>query len=973
MFIQGNSPCARAGLIALTALYVFLITSVDTRAQVSKVGAAVEGNVRDSSGAVIANAKVTLRNTETNQIRTGATDDRGAFHAGELNAGTYEVRVEYPAFAPYTLAGVGLPLGGTVHLNIVLVPASSSSEVTVNAQPSSIDPSETSVVSSVDKERIEELPVRSRNYLDFVLLAPGVSSSPPASGASGATPLAGSGFTFGGLRTRSNSVSIDGLDNNDEYTGSSRIELSPEIVQEFQVVNNGLSAESGGASGGSINVITRSGTNATHGDVFFFAQDSALNARDPFETTAGRPAFRRYRAGFALGGPVIKNRTFYYAAIEQEHYRGQSSADISPGVALAINAFLATGAYPRLSTRQIATHFFPVARAETEAAGRLDHQLKENTSLMLRYAFTNNKESSDAFNTTGLVDASGRGSSFTSDQSLSGSLTSVYGSEAVGDLRFQASTRRAVLRTNDSLGPEIVIAGLADIGRPYGGTSARREDHYQAGYTYSRTHGKHLFKTGGTVSRVNLDASVADGFGGVYLFGDLSDFLNGQPDQFRQAFGRTNVIFPVTVFGAFVQDHWSLPSHVMLDLGVRFDFEHLPAGFNQGTGNVSPRIGLAWSPSSKWVFRAGWGLYFDRYVLANLARGVERNGTQGFELVADGPQAASLFAAAEGGPLSAPAPGIAPSIIRPDPNLATPYSQQTSAGVEYQLARNLTLRADYSRVRGVHLSRTRNINLLPPVILTLANAARLGILDPTPQQVGMAVFAPGRVDPRFDDIYQIEDSASSTYQGVSFSLNRRMSDEFEFSAAYTLSKTIDDASDFEEQPENPLNLRAERALSNQHQHQRFVFNALWDLPIGENEGKGKTQAANHGWASRMFSHIQVATILTFGTSRPVDPLTGLDSNRSHAFPLSTRPLDHKRNSLQTPGVASTDFRVLKYFPFGRSARLDLVAEAFNLFNHPNILKINPVFGSNLAPLAGFGQAIEGAGARRVQFSLDFEF
>ena len=973
MFLQGNSLHARTGFIVLTALFLIFVRGMDTSAQVSKVGATVEGTVRDSSGGAISNAKVALRNTETNQMRTVATDDRGAFHAGELPAGTYEVRIEYPAFAPYRLAGVGLPLGATVHLNIVLVLASASSEVTVNAQPSSIDPSQTSVVSSVDKERIEELPVRTRNYLDFVLLAPGVSGSPPASGASGGTPLAGSGFTFGGLRTRSNNVSIDGLDNNDEYTGSSRIELSPEIVQEFQVVNNGLSAESGGASGGSINVITRSGTNTIHGDAFIFAQDSALNARDPFETTPGRPAFRRYRTGFALGGPVVKNRTFYYAAIEQEHNRGQSSTDISPDLALAINALLATGAFSRLSTRPIATNFFPIARAETEAAGRLDHQLKENTSLMLRYAFTNNKESSDAFNTAGLVDASGRGSSFTSDQSLSGSLTSVYGSEAVGDLRFQVSTRRAALRTNDSLGPEIVIAGLGDFGRPYGGTSARHENHYQAGYTYARTCGKHLFKAGGTASRVDLDASVGDGFGGVYLFGDLSDFLNGQPDQFRQAFGSTNVNFPVATFGAFVQDHWSLTSQVTLDLGVRFDFEHLPSGFNQDTGNVSPRIGLAWSPSPKWVIRAGWGIFFDRYVLANLVRGVEKDGTHAFEQVADGPQAASLFAAAGGGPLLAPASGIAPSIFRPDPNLATPYSLQASAGAEYQLARHLTLRADYLMVRGVHLSRTRNINLLSPVALTPANAARLGILDPTPQQVGREVFGPGRVDPRFDGIYQIEDSASSTYQGVSFSFNRRMSDELEFSAAYTLSKTIDDASDFEEQPENPFNLRAERALSNLDQHQRFVFNALWDLPIGEDKEEGSMQGAHHDWASRIFSHIEVAGIVTLGTGRPVDPLTGLDSNRSHAFPLSTRPLGQGRNSLRTPGLATTDFRVLKYFPFGKSARLDLVAEAFNLFNHPNVLKIDPVFGSNQAPLAGLGQPIEGAGARRVQFSLDFEF
>jgi outer membrane receptor protein involved in Fe transport len=213
---------------------------------------------------------ITLRNTFMNQFRTVTTDDRGFFRANELPVGTYEVRLKHPGFAPYQHNGVVLSLGQSVHLDVVLSPSSVSEKVTVSAQLSAIDTSQTSIVSSVDQERIEELPVKSRDYLDFVLLAPGVSSSPAASAVDGSTPLMGSGFTFGGLRSRSNNVSIDGLDNNDEYTGSSRTELSPEIVQEFQVVNNGLSAESGGASGGSINVITRSGTNTIHGDEFIF-------------------------------------------------------------------------------------------------------------------------------------------------------------------------------------------------------------------------------------------------------------------------------------------------------------------------------------------------------------------------------------------------------------------------------------------------------------------------------------------------------------------------------------------------------------------------------------------------------------------------------------------------------------------------------------------------------------------------------
>ena len=964
---------ARSVAIDVALSFLFLLCVVSAGAQTSRTGASLHGTVTDGSGGVIPNTRITLRNTLTNLIRTVATDERGSFRAEQLAVGTYEVTAEQNGFAVYRHAGIQVSLGQTVYLDIVLSPASESASVTVSAQPSVMDPSQTSVVSSIDQERIEELPVRNRNYLDFVLLSPGVSSSPTPSSAVGATPLPGSGFTFGGLRSRSNSLSIDGLDNNDEYSGSSRTELSPEIVQEFQVVNNGLSAESGGASGGSINVITRSGTNMTHGDAFLFAQDGALNAREPFEADPAKASFQRFRAGAALGGPIATDRTFYYAAAEQEHNRGQAASDIDPAVVSGINTFLASGAFPGLTTRHLATGFFPIARAETEAAGKLDHQLTKNTALMLRYVFTNNKESGDSFNNSGLIDASARGSGFTSDNSMSASITSVLGSQAVSDLRFQTATRHAVLRTNEPFGPGIDIAGLATFGRTYGGNSTRRENHYQANYTYTRTRGKHLWKVGGTVNRVRLRGDVLDGFGGFYLFNSLADFLAGAPDQFRQAFGTPNVDFPVTSFGGFVQDRWSFTRQLTLDLGVRYDFERLPAGFNQDTKNFSPRIGLAWSPSAKWVFRGGYGIFFDRYVLANLARATEKNGSQAFEQVADGNASASLFAVAGGGPLSAPAPAIAPSVFRSDPRIPTPYSQQASAGIEYLLAKNLTVRGDYLYVHGLKSPRTININLLPPVVLTPANAPILGIPNPTPQQIGREVFAPGRAIPQFDDIYQLENSAGSTYNGGALTLSRRMNAELEFSASYTLSKTFDNASDYDEQPQNPFDLRAENAISRQHQQQRFVFNALWDLPIGDEEENSGKSEENEGWPTKTFSHIEVAPILTLESGRPVNPLTGLDSSRNHAFPHSARPLALGRNSLKTSVLFTTDLRVLKYFPFGGAKRLDVVAEFFNLFNRANVSEINPVFGSGVKPLAGFKRPLAGTGARQIQFSLDFEF
>jgi hypothetical protein len=231
-----------------------------------------------------------------------------------------------------------------------------------------------------------------------------------------------------------------------------------------------------------------------------------------------------------------------------------------------------------------------------------------------------------------------------------------------------------------------------------------------------------------------------------------------------------------------------------LDFGLRYDIEHLPSSFRQDANNFSPRVGLAYHPAPSWVVRAGYGIFFDRYVLASLNPTLQKNGINAFEQVFAGDSAAVMFKTAAGGALLAPPAGARPSIYRTDTGLATPYSQQASVAVEHLLARDLTASASYLFVRGVKLPRTRNINLLPP--------------GPT--------FGPDRADPKFDNIYQLEDSASSTYQGVSFALNRRMSNELEFSGSYTLSKTFDDASDFNEQPQNPFDLAAERSPSLQH-------------------------------------------------------------------------------------------------------------------------------------------------------------
>jgi outer membrane receptor protein involved in Fe transport len=550
-----------------------------------------------------------------------------------------------------------------------------------------------------------------------------------------------------------------------------------------------------------------------------------------------------------------------------------------------------------------------------------------------------------------------------------GSLISVLSNNALNSVRFQLSTRRAVLGTTDQIGPEISIAGLVDFGRLYDGNGTRRENHYQVSDVASAAKGRHLVSFGADLDWIGENVSAYDGFGAVYIFPTLNSFLNGQPDQYRQAFGNPSTHFATPKYSGFIQDHWTVTNRVTVDAGVRYDFERLPAQFKEGTNDFAPRVGLAYSPSPNWALRAGFGIFFDRYLLAAVNRALEKNGLQAFEQVAYGQAAAQIFQLQLGGTSAAPISSIHPSIFTADPKLQTSSSEIASAGVERLLTRNLTASATFLFAHGLKLSRTRNVNLPPPVLLTPDNAASLGVPHPFPQQLGRLVFSPARLSTQFDNINQWENHANSVYHGLSLSLNRRLSNEIEFSGSYTISKAIDDASDFNEQPEDPYLLRAERALSSNDQRHRFVFSGTFDLPFGD-EGEGKKP---DGSIAKVFGHIELAPILAIGSSRPINPVTGFDANRSGAFPLSSRPLDFGRNSLRTATQVQLDLRVLKFFKVGEHGKLDLVAESFNLLNHTNVVALNQYYGAESLHLPAFATANRAGISRQLQFSIDFEF
>ncbi len=630
-----------------------------------------------------------------------------------------------------------------------------------------------------------------------------------------------------------------------------------------------------------------------------------------------------------------------------------------------INPFLAVGGVKGI--QKITAGFFPITRAETEASVKINHQINAAYSLAVRYSFTDDREANDAFNTNDLMDFSARGSSFTKDHAAAGSLTTLFGTQRINDLRFQVATRRVELRTANQTAPAIFVPGVIGFGRPYGGNNLHRENHYELADTFSFAHGKHILKAGATINHIGVRAQILDGVGGIYVFRTVNDLVGETPAYFRQAFGNPNTTFGVTRYAGFAQDHWTLSSRLTFDVGLRYDFEQLPPLFNQDTNNIGPRVGLAFSPSSKWILRTGFGMFFDRYPLADINNAIEKNGKAFDQTIDQDFTALTAPISTIGPPLS----GVSPSIFRAQRGMANPYSEVATLGVEHALAENLSASATYSFVRGVKLPRTRNINLVPPVVLSTQNASLLRVAVPDPQQIGRPVFSNARIDPRFDGIYQVEDESSSTYHGLTLAANRRLANEFELLASYTFSKAIDDASDFSESPQNSYDLRGERAVSLNHQAQRFTVSALFDLPFGDEEDQEKAEKEN--LLTQILKNIEVASILAVGSGRPENPLTGFDSSRARTFPLESRPLGVARNSLLTPSTAVLDVRMLKFFKIGEHGKLDLVVESFNLLNHKNVVAISPWFGSQLTPVRTFERPTEALIPRQFQFSLDFEF
>jgi hypothetical protein len=895
----------------------------------------VQGVVVDASAASVPGAKVTLQHRGTGNVRTVTTLQTGEFQFTAMPIGRYSLHVEAAGFSPVSIEMFFVSVGQTVFQRVEMTPAGLVEQVVVKTETEALQPTATTSNITLGYDRIELTPSQNRNYLSFVFSAPGMS---PSNGSNTQRSAAGthnatndSGFVFAGIRGRNNSMSIDGTDNRDETTGANRVALGLEMVQEFRVSGTSVSAELGGGAGGIVNVVTRSGGNRFRGDTTFFIQNEVLNARIADVAFGRKPNYQRYQPGFMVNGPVKKDRTFFATALEGAWESGEEWSETSPQFGSLAELTFGRPFFSGVKPVRTTSGLYPAKGHDAEFSFKLNHALTSQHSFTGRYAFSRGRVENDVVGTDNFNDVSARGSSRLRDHSVVAGLVSAFSPTRVNDLRLQVAHRNAKLWPN-STGPMYEIPGVITFGQGYRLDQARTEAHYEVVDSYSALVGRHLLTAGGSIHRVNLDARLANRFGGVYLFPTVEDFAAGRPDVFSQALGRPETKISTTPVALWAQDRLQVARGLTVEIGLRYDGQEISNG-GPSSNNVAPRLGVAWQPSAKapWVFRAGAGLFFDRYLLGALNEAIQKNGSQAFEMYAAGSDAAAVFAAQRGGPVTSPPPANLNAVYTISQRFSATHASKVTAGFERGLNRDTTLAVEYSFVRGLHLPRIRNFS--------------------------------GRLPPQF----LIEQTARSSYQGATVTVNRRMLQQFTYLLTYSAGRTRDDGSDFDEHPMDPLNVRKDWALSRQHQLHRLTASGLFEIPAG------KWRAAPES-LRKALTGVIVSPTYTFGSGRPLNVLDTTDSLRTGAYPISARPFNLGRNPNYSPAIKSLDLRIFKTIPVmdGR-AKFFAGGESFNILNHSNMLRVSPFYAAKGEILGGYRSPIEVMNARQIQLFLVFEY
>lgn len=899
-------------------------------------GADLSGVVRDSSGAVVPRATVTARFLATNHARQAHSDQRGRYAFPELEVGRHEVRAESQGFRPARFV-VDLSIGRNAELEITLAPGALSESVDVTAEAAlGVETRSSSYGQLVTRGQIDNLPLNGRDFSQLILLQPGAVQARSDLG----DILTGKGqkISVNGARTSQNAYMLDGTDILDALgrgaASAQGLVSGIESVQEFTVLTNTYTAEYGRAAGGVFNIVTRSGSNEFHGSAFEYFRDDALDARNFFDTE--KPPFKRHQFGLSAGGPVLKDKAFFFLAYEGLREKlGITDVQPVPSLAARRGAFLPAGAtispavQPYLAIIPLPTIDNPtgekatyVGRFEQDSNldtfnARLDYILSPRDSLFIRY--TQNDSDIQFLNPETFAAFPNQGQN--NQKFLTVGETRIFSSNLVNNFRYAFNRTTPMEAPNPPNGFEslafipgqrigdVFISGYKRFGTDRNTPRSFFQNTNQVSDDLSIVRGAHAMKVGANVQHFDIRGDSSSRNRGEFTINTLSDFLRGVSRDFvGLAPGQDDTVrhHRQWLVGFYVQDDWKLARKLTLNLGLRYEFISVPKEVdgkvtnvrdpldpqvsvgdplfkNPSYKNFAPRVGFVYTPDAKTSVRGGFGVYYDE-LLYSVYGNMTFKHPPYFKQVrianAPFPNVYPLLAAGQG--------LVDTFAIDFDPK--STYRMQYNLNLQRSLGSKLLANLAYVGSRGFNLWRESDANNAFPL---------------SPDGTRFApVATPRRRNPNFANIRFKTADASSFYNALQLGLLARPSSDFRAQVSYTFGKSTDDQSSSLGRTEfangqartiDPYNVKLNRGRSDFDVRHSLAVNFNWDLPVGRGK-KGVAGVLLEGW--------QLSGILMAATGIPVSPIFTFDQDRDATTDNEQRP-DFAPGVSSVPRVSRT--------------------------------------------------------------------
>lgn len=628
----------------------------------------ISGKITDSNNAPIVGATVTATLTETGKERLVITDEDGRFNIIKLEPGNYTVKFSANGFGAKEQKDLATIAGQNVQLNISLTPAGVTAEQTITIDGDdapAVDTSRTVVGGTITAKELEEIPINSRNALDLVLTLGGTSEealstrdlAEDRNQNSPTAPAEQGNFSLSGGVSYSNNITIDGLDNNDDRSANVRFQPSLESIAEVQVITNQFSSEYGRASGGRINLRTRSGTNKFRGRAFMFFRDDNLNANTWYNNSRGfaRLPLTEYNPGGTFSGPIFKNKTFFATAYEYRKIEDTTFIDTfvpvgansrytlpasTGGTQTCDNASLATCTATPPTAAFVAPYnvLYATPNVSHIVTARIDHKFTDNHDITFGWQFGRLKNRRTVGTSTTRLDDALQARNIDSD-GYNFVDNYVFGPNAVNQFKMQYSVLEPSFQTDNPLDPVVLIgyrnpltgnnqtliAGNSTASISGDSTAFpqnRKEIRWQFLDTFTYIFGNHTLKTGFDIQTINSRALGLGDATGTFNFGNVLSYQQNTLSRYRQNFGTASDV-KNKYWGVFINDEIRLRSNITLSAGLRYERETAVDDNN----NFAPRFGIAYAPfkDGKGVIRFGAGMFYNRVLLRTVADSIQNN------------------------------------------------------------------------------------------------------------------------------------------------------------------------------------------------------------------------------------------------------------------------------------------------------------------------------------------------------------